>query len=171
LKDVIEQLQWTADEDARVKDKEIESLRGDIRRLNVLREESLESQRRDLTHTFETILHQREDLHTNKERDIAEQISFLDTRFEQLQTENTRLKNELSGAQRQSEALSEELSHKEESRRQLQWSLDDERAARAQSENALSHQVQQMTLELSLHKEHAGKDVTELKRKLAQVRI
>jgi len=169
LKDVIEQMQWSTDEEAHAKDREIESLRGDIRRLNALRDESLESQRRDLTHTFENILQQREEAHAGKERDIADQIALLDTRFEQLQTENTRLKNELAGASRQCEHLAEDNAHKEEARRQLQWSLDDERSARAQAENVAAHQLQQVTLELSIHTENAAKDISELKRKLAQV--
>ena len=164
-------MQWSADEEARAKDREIESLRGDVRRLNALRDESLESQRRDLTHTFENILQQREEMHLSKERDIADQIALLDTRFEQLQTENTRLKNELAGATRQCEHLAEDNAHKEEARRQLQWSLDDERSARAQAENVAAHQLQQVTLELSIHKENTAKDISELKRKLAQVGI
>lgn len=162
-------MEWSADEEARAKDREVESLRSDIRRLNALRDESLESQRRDLTSTFEGILQQREEMHAAKERDIADQISQIGTRLEQLQTENIRLKNEVAAAQRQCEHLAEEVSHKEEARRQLQWNLDDERSARTQADSTAAHQLQQVTLELSLHKENAAKDVAELKRKLAQV--
>lgn len=164
-------MRWSAEEESRNQAREIDSLKNDIKRMNILREESLESQRRDLTNTFEGILQQREDVYASKERDIAGQIHLLDTRFEQLQTENTRLKNELGAAQRKSEHLSEELSQKEEARRQLQWSLDDERTARTQAENNMAHELQQVTLELSLHKDNASQDVAELKKKLAAVSV
>lgn len=171
LKDGIEQVRWSSEEESRNQAREIESLKHDIKRMNILREESLESQRRDLTSTFEGILQQREDAYNNKERDIAGQIRLLDTRFEQLQTENTRLKNELAASLRKSEHLVEDLSQKEEGRRQLQWSLDDERTARTQAENTMAHELQQAMLELSLCKDNAAKDVTELKRKLAAVSV
>ena len=170
LRDGIEQMRWAGEEEARSQVREVDALRGDIKRLNALREESLESQRKDLTKTFEGILYQREESFANKERDIAAQIVLLDSRFEQLQTENTRLKNELAAAQRKCEHYSEEVSGKEEVRRQLQWQLDDEQANRTQVENAHAHALQQVALELSMLKENASKDVADLKKKLGKVR-
>lgn len=170
LKDAIQQMRWAAEEEARIQTKEVESLKSDIKHLNSLREESLESQRRDLTQTFENILHQREEAFASKEREISSQIAILETRFEAIQTENTRLKNELAVSLRKRDQQTEELSQKEEARRQLQWTLEDERAARSQAENLHANQLQQVTLELSMHKENATSDVTELKKKLAQVK-
>ena len=139
-------MHWATEEDARSHAREVDSLKGDIRRLNALRDESLESQRRDLTQTFETLLQQREEGFARKEHEIASQVSILETRFEALQTENTRLKNEVSGAQRKKEAMSEELTVKEEVIRKLQWTLEDERAEKHQSDNMNAHKLQQVTI-------------------------
>lgn len=162
-------MHWATEEDARSHAREIESLKGDIRRLNALRDESLESQRRDLTQTFETLLQQREEGFARKEQEIASQVTTLETRFEALQTENTRLKSELSSAQRKRESMTEELALKEEAMRKLQWTLEDERAERHQSENMNAHKLQQVAIELSMQKENAGRDLTDLKNKLAMV--
>lgn len=149
--------------------REIETLKADIRRLGAQKDEILESQRRDLTQTFESLLQQREESFAAKEREIGSQVSLLEARFEALQTENTRLKADIAACQRKRETLTEEAAGKEEARRQLQWALDDERAARAQADSAHAHALQQLTLEISMLKENAEGDVGELRRKLAQV--
>jgi hypothetical protein len=171
LKDGIEQMRWVNEDEARSHAREIESLKAEVKRQSLLREESLESQRRDLTKTFEGILQQREEAFTNKEREIAGQIMLLDTRLEQLLTENTRLKNELGSSQRKAEQYVEELAAKEEARRQLQWQLDDEKANQTQANNAQAHKLQQATLELSLYKENATKDILTLKKAITQVNL
>lgn len=162
-------MQWATEEEARTHAREIETLKADIRRLNVLRDESLESQRRDLTTTFENILHLREEGFAQKEQEIAKQVNLLEGRFESLQTENTRLKSDLAASLRQRDALTEELAGKEEARRQLQWSLENAHQAKLQADTAHAHAIQQLTLELSMLKENSGNDVSDLKRKLTAV--
>jgi chromosome segregation ATPase len=169
FRDGVQEARWASEEELRAQGREVEALKSDIRRLNAQKDEVLESQRRDLTQTFENILQQREESFVAKEREIASQVSILESRFESLQTDNTRLKSELAASLRKRESLAEELAAKEEARRQLQWALDDERAVKAQAENMHAHAVQQLTLEISMLKENTDTDVAELKRKLSMV--
>lgn len=96
LREVVESMKWASEEESKSKMRENESLRDELHRLHSSREDSLESQRRDLTHTFEQLLSQREVNFTNKEREIAHQIAALDSKFEVLHTENSRIKAEYS---------------------------------------------------------------------------
>ena len=54
----------------------------------------------------------------------------LDNKFEQLQTENNRLKSENGECRRSNEQLLEEARNRDDACRQLQWNLDDERLSR-----------------------------------------
>lgn len=171
LKEVIESMRWAQAEETKSKAREVESLREELHRLHNSREECLESQRRDLTHTFEQLLHQREETFASKERDIAHQIAVLESRFEQLQTENTRLKAEASDNFRKFEILSEEMSLKEEQCRQLQWRLDDERLSSQSSHDTIHRQLQQLTLDLAVAKEAHKVEATDLQRKLEKANI
>ena len=166
LKDVIESMRWAAAEETRVKEREIESLKEDIQRIHHSRDESLEAQRKDLTHTFETLLQQREDAFSQREKEIAIQIVALEGKFQILQTENSRLKSENGDMHRRVESLTDEVSTKDEYGRQLQWRLDDERTSRQQSDDQMQRRVHQMTLDLSITREKAIQDVGEVQRAL-----
>lgn len=168
LKDGIEQMRWAADEDARSKTREITLLQADIQQLNLLKEESLESQRRDLTHTFENILKQREKSYSTKEHGIAQQIEVLHSRLEQLHTENTRLKNELGDAVRRCDRVSEDLALQSEVKRQTEWQLEDERASKAVSDNAGQQKLQQATIALEFTKDQHQRDLSDLQRRLSK---
>ena len=52
LKDVIESMRWASAEESRLKIREIDSLKEEIQRINAVREESLETQRRFSSLTF-----------------------------------------------------------------------------------------------------------------------
>ena len=162
-------MRWSAAEENKSKQREIELLKDDITRLNASRDDALEAQRRDLTQTFETLLKQREESFIQKERDIAVQITQLDSRFEQLQTENVRLKSEVSDLHRRNEMLSEEVSAKEENLRQLQWHMDDERISRQEAEDAVERRLQQVSLDLTLEKDKSGRLVADLQHQLEKV--
>lgn len=162
-------MRWAQAEESKTKAREIEILRDEIHRLNITREESLESQRRDLTQTFESLLYQREESFVQKEREIAAQISTLDHRFEQLQTENSRLKSELSESLRKCEILSDGINIEEEKSRQLQWRLDDERLSQQQSDDSMQRRIQQLQLELSVARETIATDALEHQRRLEKV--
>jgi chromosome segregation ATPase len=162
-------MKWAADEESRSKTKEIENLRKDFQSLHVQREDALESQRRDLTSAFENIINQRELTFHAKEQEIAQQISMLDRRFEQLQTENLRLKNELTASQHDVERLSAEVSSLEENKRLLQWQVEDLHNKNIFADDALQRKLQQVSTELSAAKEIAHREKFELEKKLEKV--
>jgi cell division protein FtsB len=159
----------SAAEENKSKQREIQLLKDDITRLNASRDDALEAQRRDLTQTFENLLKQREESFIQKERDIAAQVTQLDSRFEQLQTENVRLKSEVSDLHRRNEMLSEEVSAKEENLRQLQWRIDDERMSRQEAEDATERRLQQLSLDLTLEKDKSGRLISDLQHQLEKV--
>lgn len=166
LKDVIESMRWAAAEEGKTKQREIDNLKEELIRATNSREESLESQRRDLTHTFEQLLSQREATFLSRERDIGGQVISLDSKFEQLSTDNSRLKADVAEGVRRIEHLTEEIALKEEAIRHLQWRLEDERIGRQQADDSLQRRLQQATLELSTCKDLAGKDMNEIQARL-----
>eukprot|EP01038_Epipyxis_sp_PR26KG_P013803 gene13803-18513_t len=153
LKDVIESMRWSAEEDSKSKAREIELLKNDINHLNQLREDSLESQRKDLTKSFEIILQKREDSFIQKEKEISKQIIQLDNRFEQLMTENNRLKADLFQINRKNELLSNEVAVKDEQYRSLHYQLEDERNVKHKTDDGLARKVNQLTMDLAITKD------------------
>jgi len=171
LKVVVDSMKWTNDEELRSKIRDIENLKYEIQTLHIQREESLESQRKDLTNAFEQIINQRENSFNEKERGIAEQIMLLEKRFEQLQTENSRLKSDLSDAYNESSKLSTAISRLEESRSSLQWVLEDERSQKIAVKDAMKREMQKLTLDLSIAKEGAAKRVIELENEIEKINM
>lgn len=169
LKEQIEQLGWASAEETKAKIRENVSLREEIDRLSASRDESLETQRRDLTNTFELLLEQREEAFSMKEREISKQISLLDNRFEQLRTDNSRLKSELGDALRRQEVLSEESSVKEDQLRQLQWRTDDERTAKLQNDDSMQRHIQQLSLDLNITRDTCQREAAEYQKNLEKV--
>eukprot|EP01035_Chromulina_nebulosa_P038010 gene38010-51333_t len=166
LKDVIESMRWASAEEIRSRNWEIDRLRSEIHSNNIQREESLESQRKDLTEAFENIIHMRENSFADKERHIAEQIILLERRFEQLQTENSRLKADLVDAHTECEKLSTSMSRQEESRSQLQWLFEDERSQKLANEDSMKRQIQKLSVDLSVTKETAAKRTFDLENEI-----
>ena len=80
-----------------------------------------------MTQTFENLIFQREESFAKKEKEIGNQITSLDLKFEELRTENSKLKSDKNDFQRNIESLSNEILNLEEQNRQLQWRLNDER--------------------------------------------
>ena len=126
---------------------------------------------RDLTSTFEALIQQREESFGLRERDIGFQVGSLDKKFEQLQTENSRLKAENMEANRKVDALSDESSAKEEHLRQLQWRLDDERNSKQQGDDLGHRKVHQLSLDLVAAKDKAAQDLSDLSKSLEKVNL
>ena len=164
LKDVIESMRRGAAEESRVKEKEIEALKDDIQRVHQSRDESLEAQRKDLTHTFEVLLQQREDAFSNKEKEISLQVQALDSKFEILQSENSRLKTENGDLHRRLQAVNDEMAVKYDHARQLQYRLEEDRTNKQQSDDQLQRKLQQMASELSSTREKSIQDVADMHR-------
>ena len=164
LKDVIEATRHAAAEEARAREREIEALKDDIQRVHQSRDESLETQRKDLTHTFEALLQQREDAFTGREKDIAAQVAGLESKFDVLQAENTRLKGENGDLHRRVEALMDETAAKEEHGRQLQQRVEEERAGRLQGEDHAQRRISQLTSDLSAMRERTIQDTSDMQR-------
>lgn len=166
LKEVIESMRWAATEENNSRIKESNSLKAEIQRLYITREEALELQRKDLTDSFEKLMRQRDDSLTSKERKVGEQIMILDSKFEQLQTENNRLKSENNECRRNNEQLVEEARNRDDLCRQLQWTLDDERISRQREEDNMKRQIQQAQLDLNQSRDALLNASSEFQRKL-----
>ena len=160
---------WTAAEEGKAKEREITALREDLQRLALSRDECLENQRRDLTQTFEALLEQREESFSTKEREIGQQITLLDSRFEQLRTDNSRLKSELADALRRCELCGEELRLKDDQLRQLHWRIEDEHSAKILLDDAMQRQLQQLTIDLSVAKDTGQREAAEFAKSLEKV--
>lgn len=164
-------MQWTANEELKGKQKEIDNLKLELKRIAIARDEALESQRKDITSAFELLLQQREESFTSKESEINDQIIQLGNRLEQISTDNTTLKSQLSSANRRIEELVTEGSNKDDMIRKLQWRLEDERTIKLQSDEALHKNIQQITFELNTLKISSSTEVEELKSAYSKVFI
>ena len=162
LKDAIEAMKWAASEESKTKQRQIEILREDNRVLAASREDSLESQRRDLTTTFEQLILHREKHYGAREKKLGTQILALDEKFETLNTENSRLKSELQGSQRFVESQQKELLQDKEKLQSLNWQLDDERGNKQRLCDALERQVQSLNTEVDTLKDTADDKATTL---------
>lgn len=92
LKAVIESVQWSAEEEYKMKNLEIEKLKNEIQMLHKQKEEALERQRLELTNSFQDILHLSEKKLIDKENDLSKQILIIDSRIDHLTNENLKLK-------------------------------------------------------------------------------
>eukprot|EP01041_Mallomonas_annulata_P011457 gene11457-23962_t len=162
----IESIRWATAEEMKSKNRDIEILHEDIRQLISTREESLDSQRKDLTHTFEQLLHNRELSFSEREKEINHSVLILEERFEMLQTENSRLHSELLELQRNITMKTEELGEKEEQLRQVQWRLEDERQNSQLTEDTLQRQLQQLQSDNMSLKDHVILEKTEFEQTL-----
>ena len=104
-----------------------------------------------MTHTFENLIQQREESFSKKEREIGNQIIGLDNKFEELRTENSRIKLENNEYHRRIESLSDEISNKDEQLRQLQWKLDDERNNKQLNDDQIHRKINQLIVYYFFH--------------------
>jgi hypothetical protein len=155
---VIESLQWSADEDAKSKQQDIDKLRRELAIVHRSKEDALDLQRADLTATFEQLMQQREESFLHREDDIHLQITALDQRFEKLQNENLRLKEALRESRSQVERMDEVQSQKEDRLRQLQYQLEDEAQSRIAAEDLLKRQINALQLESQRLNDARAKD-------------
>jgi chromosome segregation ATPase len=142
-------MRWQTIDELACKKRELDMLREENHELLHLREASLESQRRDLTRSFETLISQREAAYTEKERLTAKRIEGLGDLFEQIKTENVRLKSELLEEKRRRDSFEAEALTRTEACRQIQWILDDERLQRQQEEDELRRRQQAASSEVT----------------------
>ena len=162
LREVTESMRWAAAEEAKAKDREISLLKADNRMLAVARDEALESQRRDLTETFEGLLKQREMAYSKRETDIGAQVSALESKFDQLNTLNSRLKCDLQDSRRRAEAALQESASREERCQQLQWMVDDERTRATEMADVHARQMNIAQTALSSAQASAAQQQREL---------
>ena len=94
---------------------------------------------------------------------------MLDKKFEELRTENSRLKSENSDSHRKIEALADEISNKDEQARQLHWKLDDERNSKQQGDDQVQRRIHQLNLDLAVAREKLIQDTSDLQRSVDKV--
>eukprot|EP01039_Chlorochromonas_danica_P002167 gene2166-2365_t len=159
LRNVIESMQWSHDEDIKSKNFQLDNFKAEVQAIQRSKEEALELQRRELTSTFEQIVHEREEAFQIKERDIAMQISMLDQKFEKIQSENLRLKSEAREVKLMNEKLLGDLSDKDNLIRRLQTDLTEVQKSKETMEdglkrlnNSLQNQVQRLSDQYSREK-------------------
>lgn len=164
-------MQWSAEEDIRVKNNEISALKKDIHLLNRAKDEAIEIQRRDLTTAFEQIIQQREEQIAHREGELAQQISLLDQRFEKLTTENMSLKStvrELKGA---NERNLEEIGRLEEINRQLNYQVEDCIRSKEQIEDSLKRQVANLQADLQRLQDQRNREKQDLDAQIERVKL
>lgn len=145
-------MQWSHDEDIKSKNFQLDNCKAEVQAIQRSKEEALELQRRELTSTFEQIVHEREEAFQIKEREIAMQISMLDQKFEKIQSENLRLKSEAREVKLMNEKLLGDLSDKDNIIRRLQTDLTEVQKSKETMEdglkrlnNSLQNQVQRLS--------------------------
>lgn len=168
-KAVIESMQWSAEEDIRMKNNEISNLKKDIQLLNRAKDEAVEIQRRDLTVAFEQIIQQREEQITQREGELVHQMSLLDQRFERLSTENMTLKAAMREVKAQHERDVEEISRLEEGNRQLHYQIEDSIRTKEQIEDSLRRQVSNLQNEVSKFQDQRNREKQDLESQVEKV--
>jgi hypothetical protein len=162
-------MRWSNEEELLSRNKEIERLQSEILRLNKQREDSLSSQRRDLSQVFENILRENEEKFAIKEKEIGEQVNMLNDRFERLFTENTRIKKESHEMRINNDKMREEMSRKDDLMRQIQWQMEDLRATSTHSEDELRRKLHSVEVDLAVAKETTSFETSDLLKRLDAV--
>lgn len=130
-----------ADEISR-RQREIDRLVEENKSLHILRDSCLESQRKDLTASFEKILSQREEIYADRERQIESKLASLQNIFEKLRDDNLESKAEVRDMRIKLEASIAENILKEDAIRKLQWTLGDQVLKKEEAEDNLKKQLQ-----------------------------
>jgi hypothetical protein len=137
------------------KQHEIDLLKDEYRCLLAMKDQSLESQRRDLTQSFEKIIAQRDAASLEKDRQVSSKVSALEGTFEHIRAENMRLKAEFLEACRGRDSIAVELLQRDHMVCQLQLQLSDGALKNQQSEDALHRKLDTMERELATTKASA----------------
>ena len=132
--------------------REIDRLVEENRNLQNLKESSLESQRKDLTASFEKILSQREEIYMERERQLETKFSALQITFEKIRAENLESKAEARDMRIKMEATVSDNIMKEESIRKLRWAMEDQRLKNEDTEDTLKRKLLSALNELQQNK-------------------
>jgi hypothetical protein len=103
MKEALENMKWSNNEDIKIKTNDIIQLKNDIKILIQSRDEALDTQRNDLTNTFENLYQTREKSYYDKEQGISIQITKLNEKHSKLITEINKYKNLIQISQRNKE--------------------------------------------------------------------
>lgn len=156
LSEEMESLRWTMNDEINAKNREVDQLRHDIKICQMQRDDALESQRLDLTNTFEGILTQRENEFHQIEKQINSQVNDLEKKFESLTTENMKLKSDVSASARQMEGLTVEGQAKDDRCRSMQWQLKDFMQMAQSEQTELNSKIQQLQFVIDTLKDEKG---------------
>jgi hypothetical protein len=169
LKDAIEALKWSAEENDKSKSHEIEKLKLEVANFKRDKDESMELQRHDMISTFDSIISQKDAALVTKEKDVMDQVITLESRLEALLNENVKLKSSIADAKRICDHLREDNLSRQDSIRQLQWKLEDEIKGKAVLEDRLNGLLQNSKAENESLKESSLK--ADFAHKLSQEKI
>ena len=169
IKEEIESVKWAADEEIKLKQRKIESLKADIKKMLSNREESLELQRKDLTSTFEALLKQRDQENLMKDKEVKDQFFKLENKFDLIRTENMKLSSENHNKSCKLEFVMGDLSRKEENLRQLQFKLDQINIDHREELESYHSRMNQAISEANSAKDNLLKQAKEFQSKLDQV--
>lgn len=159
LQQEVEAVKWTTAEEIKAKQGELDKCKEDIRRMHLERDTSLSLQRRDMTSAFELLVSQRESSFVQREQEIVVQIASLEKRVESAQTENMRLKSDLSETCRLRDKLSLDIERKDESIRQLQWKIEDSNEQWKRKEDILERSLHEALNEVNLCRDSLIKQI------------
>ena len=165
----LENIKWTTSEELKSKQRDIDIAREDIRRQHVLRDEAIDTQRRDMTIAFENILAQREDSFSQREHEIATQITALESRIDNVQQENMKLRGEVANLSRAKEKLIGDVDRKEDQIRQLNWRYEDACSSWKKIEDQLQRSLQQALDEVELCRDSLMKQISDSQHELDRV--
>ena len=147
LQQELESLRWSTSDEINSRVREVESLRKDLRRAALEREDSLLSQREELVRTYDQLLQGREREFADQENHIVEQVRSLEQRFQHLSAENSRLKTELSGALRDADRAKVMAAASEERCLEVEWRLRDAQTDSRDTEAELTRKLQTVRFE------------------------
>jgi chromosome segregation ATPase len=171
LSEEMESLRWTMNDEINAKNREVDQLRHDIKICQMQRDDALESQRLDLTNTFEGILTQRENEFHQIETQINSQVNDLEKKFESLTTENMKLKSDVSASARQMEGLTVEGQAKDDRCRSMQWQLKDFMQMAQSEQTELNSKIQQLQFVIDTLKDEKGQMSNAFEMDIAKVYI
>ena len=158
-------------EEMESKQKEIESLRTELRKVLFSHKRAMEHQRENLMFVFEAMIKDREERYTSQVEQISQGISSLNNDLHLLQTENVRLKSELMTSRGEIELLKEEGIQREGYVRQTQQRFYEINEEREKDKGLLEAQQQDATKEISTMKAKFQIQSNDYKRNLQELEI
>ncbi len=144
---MIQQVQFATNQEMQSQQIYINSLQAEIQQLHDQKKELLASQRDELTQHYDMLLAQREEIYHARENEILQQIQALDSRFETLTMENTKIKNLYREKKLQYEQLHEQIIQKDEKIKKLNYDLEDAQSSSMKKEDSFTRRVSQLEIE------------------------